>query len=105
MFILNYTRTCLLHHANFIKTIMIVEKFVKNYSVKSLNPSNICSVQVGIASMRHFQCVPTTYETEKGKPLEVNAYQVSCQGAQWLSGRMLDLKRVAVGSSLTGVTA
>ena len=39
------------------------------------------SVLVGIASLRQFQRVPTTYDTEKrkGNNLEINAYQESCQ--------------------------
>ena len=47
---------------------------------------HMLSVHIGIASMRQFQCVPTSYVTEIKEPyFEIYTKQVSCSLPIWLS--------------------
>ena len=66
----------------------VVEKFVKTcFMVKNTHLLNghMLKVHIGIASMRQFQCVPTTYVTEILK-YTLNKYQI-----HWLSFKRLKL--------------
>ena len=59
-----------------------VDKFVKKTNmVKNTHLLNghMLKVHIGIASMRQFQCVPTTYVTEINETyFEIYIYQESC---------------------------
>ena len=78
----NYTKTCSFLHAHYTETLKKVEMFVKNlFLVKNthLLSEHMLKVHIGIASMRQFQCIPTTYVTEiKETYFEIYTKQVSC---------------------------
>ena len=81
----NYMKTCSFLHANFTKTIKVFENlFLKILRWTShLLKRHMLLVHIGIASMRQFQCVPTTLVTENKKNYfdiytNILMYQVSC---------------------------
>ena len=59
---INYIKTCSFLHAHFSETMIAVENVLRKAYGEKFNYSKdiMLQVHIGIASMRQFQCAPTT---------------------------------------------